>query len=579
MSGTKISLTPSECDICKAKLTVHCLNALRAHLACQHNLTAVEAWHHYNGPIRPTCVQCKGSVKFISFVKGYELLCGVCNKKNSQLRGAETRKSKKIPAWNKGLTEKSSGAVKRAAEGCRAFIQRSGHWNKGKTKENSEHIRRAAAKISVATRETWKSGRHGLIGKNASNHPGIKHRGKQISLAYKTNKGTHWTKRSDAGDIAKRIISTRKQLIESGVRSPFRLTKADVKERLLSYDDYRDHDIVTYSGHKSIVTVTCRSCSLEHTIGLDKLNAQWACPCKRPRSVFENEIYEFVRTLKVDVKQNDRNMISPRELDVYVPEDSFAIECNGLYWHSDTYKEIDEHSRKTTLAMNKNIKLFHIFEDEWRDKRSIIESMIRVRLNAANKIHARTLTVVSGKAIRVKQFMIDNHIDSYARARYAVWLEDDNGNIVMALTLRTPHQHSTWHNAIEIARVASIKNTVVVGGLSRLIKHAIAWARDNEFDKMITYMDERLGGDGKGYTYAGFNLSHRTQPRWWWTDYVNRYDRFSVRAIKELNVRQDELADSLRLARIGGCVNRVYVRNLKMEVRARDLKATDDIIS
>ena len=35
---------------------------------------------------------------------------------------------------------------------------------------------------------------------------------------------------------------------------------------------------------------------------------------------------------------NDRSVIPPKELDIYIPSLKIAIECNGCYWHSDMKK-------------------------------------------------------------------------------------------------------------------------------------------------------------------------------------------------------------------------------------------------
>ena len=114
----------------------------------------------------------------------------------------------------------------------------------------------------------------------------------------------------------------------------------------------------------------------------------------------EKEVVTFVKSIsKGEVIENDRNIIAPKELDVYIPEKNFAIEYNGLYWHSeggDCYS--DYHLNKTKMCMNKGIRLLHIYENEWRDKQDICKSMIASALGVyerkefARKCEVREVT-------------------------------------------------------------------------------------------------------------------------------------------------------------------------------------------
>ena len=89
----------------------------------------------------------------------------------------------------------------------------------------------------------------------------------------------------------------------------------------------------------------------------------------------EQEVADFIKSLDVDIKQSDRTLISPLELDIIIPDHNIAIEFNGLYWHSyglnnTNYNQGDlkynknRHVKKTEACENKNFQLFHIFENE-----------------------------------------------------------------------------------------------------------------------------------------------------------------------------------------------------------------------
>jgi len=72
-------------------------------------------------------------------------------------------------------------------------------------------------------------------------------------------------------------------------------------------------------------------------------------------------------------ESNNRSVLNCLELDIYLPEYNVAIEFNGLYWHSELYKEKDYHLNKTLECKKKGVDLLHIFEDDWVFKQDIIK--------------------------------------------------------------------------------------------------------------------------------------------------------------------------------------------------------------
>lgn len=571
-SGPPTISTIEACPKCNVKLKKACLNSLRAHLNKVHGLSAEEAYlslRDHPGP----CIQCNGPVKFMTFQTGFERLCGVCNKKNSQLRGAENRRKKALPAWNKGLTEEMSESVRKAAQGCRNYIQKHGHWNLGKTKENSSFVALSAKLVSKTLTEKWKSEKHWTQhGHTSKTDERIRRRSRSIGDGVRAN---HWSKKSDSEIIKRSIVETRKRLIEAGINSPYRL-KHDVIEQYVK--NISNQWIVSdfkFAGYNTPVFATCKTCytTLQTTFSI--LYRGKLCQTCNPAnySKWQREIYEFVTTIDPESIPNDRKLIAPLELDVLSMKHKLAIECNGLYWHSEAVCDDNMyHQNKSDRASEAGISLFHVFEDEWRDmeKREIIKSMLRVKLGNVQRLAARKLNVCSGHPSYVAAFLTDNHIDGNVPASKAFWLEDKAKNITCALTLRKPHQQTKWgSNTIELARVATVRDTIVVGGMSRLIKAATLWARAQGYNTMITYRDTRLGGTGNAYKASGFTLSHHTNPRFWWTNGTYRIDRFAVRAIPNV-ATQEEMSFEHKLFKIFGCSNVVYALDLTPDDEVMD---------
>ena len=68
---------------------------------------------------------------------------------------------------------------------------------------------------------------------------------------------------------------------------------------------------------------------------------------------------------KGTIKSNTRKIITPLELDIYLPELKIAIEYNGTYWHSSkNNKDISYHLNKSLLSRQLGIRLIHIYEFE-----------------------------------------------------------------------------------------------------------------------------------------------------------------------------------------------------------------------
>lgn len=81
----------------------------------------------------------------------------------------------------------------------------------------------------------------------------------------------------------------------------------------------------------------------------------------------ENELHDYITNIAKDkiIIRNSRSIISPYEIDIFLPELNLAFEFNGNYWHSTEYKDRYYHYNKTLMCLNNNIKLIHIFEYDW----------------------------------------------------------------------------------------------------------------------------------------------------------------------------------------------------------------------
>lgn len=111
------------------------------------------------------------------------------------------------------------------------------------------------------------------------------------------------------------------------------------------------------------------------------------CPYCSGASLFEKEIKEFINKYVEIEARNKKILENHYELDIVIPSEKLAIECNGLYWHSSAKnKDCSYHLNKTNECEEKGYNLIHIFEDEWLYRKSAVMNVIKSSLKL-NTIH------------------------------------------------------------------------------------------------------------------------------------------------------------------------------------------------
>lgn len=240
-------------------------------------------------------------------------------------------------------------------------------------------------------------------------------------------------------------------------------------------------------------------------------------------SLQENQIKEYIKSSNIDIIEHDRNILNGKEIDILIPEKNLAIEMNGLYWHSYGKNDIENknyHLEKKQICLENGINLFHITDYEWKYKTEIIKSMINSKLNITNKIYARKCNIVELDSKTARLFFDNNHLNGFIGSSNYIGLEYDN-NIVMCMSFGK----NRFNDGIELHRMASVLNTTVVGGSSKILKYYIEKYNVN---KIHTYCDFSHS-DGSGYKNIGFILKGITQPNYYWTDGNQIISRYKTR--------------------------------------------------
>lgn len=505
-----------------------------------------------HGGIHPTCEcssSCQELVKWSGWKKGFT---------SKYIRGHNARIDSVY--FDKARQEEFT---KKRNEGFKSG--RNKPWNKNLTKDSDERVKKQAKNISLSLKRGYESG--SIKDWHKADLEKVKVAAKKISETkkqqYESGELSSWnkglTKYTDerVARIALKISSA-----YNNTDMGNRIKIDELKLRIAKFDTFdlvSDLDLEYKTRRIARLKFKCKNCGNLQEKSLAMLEETPVCFHCRPKdSKAQLEIFDFVKSHTQDAILSDRNIIAPKELDIWVPSRRLAIEYNGLYYHSEKFLDESYHQQKLDVCKANSVTLLSIYEDEWRDKRDIVEGMILHRLGKPSRtLNARSLKILPVKSSVARSFFDQNHLEGYVRSKVVFGLFDKD-ELVAAITLRIPF-HKKYRDAgsVELGRCVCKRGYNVRGWLGRLSRHAKVWARDNGYHRMITYVDSRVGS-GTGYVNAGWTCTGSTgSPRFWWTDFVQRYNRFKYKADKSKNMTQQQVADEAGVVKLFGCNNMI----------------------
>ena len=284
---------------------------------------------------------------------------------------------------------------------------------------------------------------------------------------------------------------------------------------------------------------------------------------KRSGSSFEIEIRSFIESLGIsNIVTNDRKILEGKELDIYLPDQKIAIECNGSYWHSELQgKPRQYHIEKTKICKSEGIHLIHIWHHDWISNEELIKSRIKSKIGCNKRVYARKCIISAITAKGATEFMQANHIQGSCpgSARYGLFYDQE------LLALMT-FGKSRYKKDVEyeLLRYCSKQGINVVGGASKLFRRFIQWY---EPKSIISYSD-RMWNTGGLYEQLGFVHSHSTDPAYHYTiDYLHFENRVAYQKHKleakldvfDPNLTEWENMQANGFDRIWDCGNDVWV--------------------
>lgn len=295
-------------------------------------------------------------------------------------------------------------------------------------------------------------------------------------------------------------------------------------------------------------------------------------------SQIEEEVYKFL-IQHIDesrIIRRDRTVIKPKEIDLYIPDLHFGIECNPAATHNSTKNLFGDksvpnnyHQIKSKLCEDKGIQLFHLFGYEWKHKRNIVESMIQYHLNSVDcKTGARTCYVAELPFNECQKFLNENHLQGSMNGSIRLGLKTKTTDELVSVMVFTKMRptigtlKSYSENDYELARFCSKLNTSVVGGANKLFKHFIEKYHPS---KVISFSDV-AHTSGDLYRTLGFQKVSQSVPSYHWGDIyddvwmnrVNCQKRFLKKLLNDdsidiENMTERQIMESHKFVQIFDC--------------------------
>lgn len=227
-------------------------------------------------------------------------------------------------------------------------------------------------------------------------------------------------------------------------------------------------------------------------------------PINDSKSIKEKELLSYIKSIYSD------NIVSSYrdglEIDIFLPDLNIGFEFNGLYFHSNKFKDTDYHLSKTNFFKERGIRIIQIWEDDWIIRNDIIKSQISnlLKINT-NKIFARKCYIKEIKDNKiVSSFLNMNHIQGKVNSSLKLGLYHNSELVSLMIFDHNEGRKRMLDTEWNLSRFCNLLNTSVIGGASKLLNHFI---KNYDVDRIISYADKDWSIGNIYYTLGFSNIS------------------------------------------------------------------------
>ncbi len=230
----------------------------------------------------------------------------------------------------------------------------------------------------------------------------------------------------------------------------------------------------------------------------------------------------------------------------------FVIEYNDFTKLSDKkyyYRRMKEFRKN-------EISYILLFKDEWENRRDQVQDFILNKLNwCERKLFARKCELREVDKKIAVQFICNNHIQPITNPgviNFGLYNENELLGIVQ---LRKHHRNNI---DITISRICFAAGVKIIGGFSRLVSAAIKWCKENGYNSVITWSDNRYT-DGHSYIMSGFEKAEEYGPDYSYVSLKDLSRRISKQSMQKKKcgcppeITENEFTKSIGLNRVWDC--------------------------
>lgn len=230
-------------------------------------------------------------------------------------------------------------------------------------------------------------------------------------------------------------------------------------------------------------------------------------------SLLENEIYEYcVSIYDGDIIRNDRKILEGKELDLYFPELSLAVEIDGDFWHG--FHSLDmslfnvmknSADEKKVKCQDKGIRLITIKECDYRDRPDVFKRFLKNNILPKEKIFARKCEFRTIENNEYKSFLEKYHVNGYrpAKEKYGLFYNNE----LVCVAGFSKHVKYDY----ECIRLAFKTGIQIVGGWNKIIKNF--GRRFLHYVNLQYFPGENKTGVGYRFSKNGIILSRNTMQK------------------------------------------------------------------
>lgn len=267
-----------------------------------------------------------------------------------------------------------------------------------------------------------------------------------------------------------------------------------------------------YKGRiRESITAIHLKCGELRTNRLSNFKSQECSICNNNgKSAAEQEILEWVRQWYPEA-HSTRQIIGPKEIDIYIPSLNLAIEYCGLYWHNENSPQPrgrNYHRDKMLECEKKGIRLITIFEDEWVDRHKQVKNFLKSVMRIHDRrIYARKCQIKEVDKKEARTFLDKNHIQGKTAIKVAFGLYYE-GELLGLITGSFHHRKT---DQFTLNRLVFDSGVQIPGGASRLLKHLVSYAKQEGYSTIVSWSDNRYS-QGNVYEKCGFTLEQELPP-------------------------------------------------------------------